>query len=87
MFIFCSNKWNFMGKMTKSSTKSHKQKSVYKVEMVIRSRSTHAMMRHEVMAHRRSFLFNIPSEDIAVRYSIIERKNQSKMTTEEKIGS
>ena len=73
-----------MNKMTKSGTKSHKQKSAYKVEMVIRNRSTHAMMRHEVMAHRRSFLFNIPSEDIAVRYSVIERKNQSKMTTEEK---
>ena len=68
-----------MNKKTRFGTKSHKQKSAYKVEMVIRSRSTHAMM-----GHRRSFLLNVPSEDIVVRYSIIERKNQSKMTTEEK---
>lgn len=72
-----------MKKMTRSSVRASKQKSPDKMEMIIRSKSIHAGMRHEIMAHRRSFLLNFPSEEIVTRYSIIERKNQSKMTNEE----
>ncbi|MDQ4023332.1 MAG: tyrosinase family protein, partial [Thermoproteota archaeon] len=73
-----------MKKTTRTSDRASKLKPPEKVEMIIRTKSIHAGMEHEVMAHRRSFLLNFPSEDIETRYSIIERKNQSKMTNEEK---
>ena len=73
-----------MKKMTRSSVRVSEQKSPAKAEMIIRTKSIHAGMKHEVMAHRRSFLLNFPSEEIVTRYSIIERKNQSEMTNEEK---
>jgi hypothetical protein len=73
-----------MEKITRSSERASKQKSPEKVEMIIRTKSIHAGMGYEVMAHRRSFLLNLPGEEIVSRYSIIERKNQSRMTNEEK---
>jgi uncharacterized membrane protein len=73
-----------MEKITRSSERGSKQKSPEKVEMIIRTKNVHAGMGHEVMAHRRSFILNLPSEDIVARYSIIERKNQAKMTNEQK---
>jgi hypothetical protein len=73
-----------MKKTTRTSDRASKLKPPEKVEMIIRTKSIHAGMEHEVMAHRRSFLLNFPGEDIETRYSIIERKNQSKMTNEEK---
>lgn len=73
-----------MGKLSKDGEKGAKKKSFEKVEMMVRSRSAHAGMEHQIMAHRRSFLLNVPSEEIAIRQSTIERKNQSNMTNSER---
>ena len=70
-----------MGKLSKYGEKRTKKKSFEKVEMIIRSKSAHAGMVHQIMAHRRSFLLNVPSDEITTRQSTIERKNQSNMTT------
>jgi len=56
-----------MGKLSKYGEKSSSKKSIEKVEMIIRSKSAHAGMGHLTMAHRRSFLLNVPSEEIATR--------------------
>jgi tyrosinase len=73
-----------MGKLSKYGEKSSSKKSIEKVEMIIRSKSAHAGMGHLTMAHRRSFLLNVPSEEIATRLSTTERKNQSNMTNSER---
>jgi hypothetical protein len=73
-----------MGKLSKYGEKNTKRKSIEKVEMIIRSKSAHAGMGHLIMAHRRSFLLNVPSEEIATRQSTTERKNQSNMTNSER---
>lgn len=53
-------------------------------EFRIPSKDERATFLHQVSAHHRSFLFNVPSEEIAFTKKIVERKNQSKMTKDEK---
>ena len=56
-----------MGKLSKYGHRGAKMKSSEKVELIVRSKSAHAGMKHLITAHRRSFLLNVPSEEIAVR--------------------
>ena len=52
-----------MGKLSKYGEKRTKKKLFEKVEMIIRSKSAHAGMEHQIMAHRRSFLLNVPRQE------------------------
>ena len=71
---------NYMkGKKSKSS-----KKKVNVVEMIVRGKSSHAMIQHQVMAQRFSYQLNYPSDNIHPKPSVTERKNQSTMTQEEK---
>ena len=73
-----------MGKLSKYGDKSAKKKPSGKVELIIRSKSAHAGMKHLISAHRLSFLLNVPREEIAARQSTVKRKNQSDMTNSER---
>jgi hypothetical protein len=39
---------------------------------------------HEIFANTRSFLFNVPTEEITYSKQLLERKNQAKMTQDER---
>jgi tyrosinase len=64
------------------SIRTHQETNM--LEMRTPGKEERITFLNQVFAHSRSFLFNIPSEEITFSKKTVERKNQAKMTKDEK---